>query len=203
MGKSYENPAVFRSGYTVQATYPLDARYVVDYKEDLTNGTIDFPYVGLVVNVKHTSSLWLLIDNDVTNINSWKEFKDFEYYDNRFNNIEKDVGDNLQSIIKDLQDKIDDQQKEIDELKDWINSNKKPQLHVTEGNDSESINFIYDKTITKSDNIEFDKDSHSLQFSSGDENANYTRKKLSINLKNNTMKIEEVSEDDDENIFEE
>ena len=65
MGKSYSNPAVFASAFEVQATRPLDARLVLDSVNDLTNGTIDYPYVGLVVNIKGTSKLWILLTSGI------------------------------------------------------------------------------------------------------------------------------------------
>ena len=76
MGKSYSNPAVFASAFEVQATKPLDARFVLDNVADLTNGTIDYPYVGLVVNIKGTDQLYVLtaLDADPTGDNhTWKK----------------------------------------------------------------------------------------------------------------------------------
>ena len=76
MGKCYNNPAVFASAFEVQATRPLDARLVLDSVNDLTNGTIDYPYVGLVVNIKGTDQLYILtaLDVDPTGSNhTWKK----------------------------------------------------------------------------------------------------------------------------------
>lgn len=60
MSKTFEGTIKFPSNFDVQATRPLDNRLVVDSYDDLTNGTIEFPYQGMVVNIKGTSELWIL-----------------------------------------------------------------------------------------------------------------------------------------------
>ena len=60
MGKTFPGAIPFSTNFDVQTTLPLDNRLVVDSFEDLTNGTIEAPYQGMVVNIKGTSELWIL-----------------------------------------------------------------------------------------------------------------------------------------------
>lgn len=60
MPKKFEGLVEWQSGFNVKSTEPLDDRLVVQSKEDLTNGTIDAPYQGMVVNIAGTSELWVL-----------------------------------------------------------------------------------------------------------------------------------------------
>ena len=56
-----------QGNFSVEATRPLDNRIVVDSIEDLTNGTIEYPYQGMVVNIKGTSELWILKTKGIEN----------------------------------------------------------------------------------------------------------------------------------------
>lgn len=67
MSKTFRGDIIFPNNFDVQTTRPLDDRLVVDSKEDLTNGTIDAPYQGMVVNIKGTSELWVLMTDGIAN----------------------------------------------------------------------------------------------------------------------------------------
>ncbi len=60
MSKTFEGTIRFPSSFNVESTSPLDDRLVVDSYDDLTNGSISYPYQGMVVNIKGTSELWIL-----------------------------------------------------------------------------------------------------------------------------------------------
>lgn len=60
MPKTFNGAIKFPSNFDVQATRPLDDRLVVDSYDDLINGSIAYPYQGMVVNIKRTSELWIL-----------------------------------------------------------------------------------------------------------------------------------------------
>ena len=60
MPKTFNGAIKFPSNFDVQATRPLDDRLVVDSYDDLINGSIVYPYQGMVVNIKGTSELWIL-----------------------------------------------------------------------------------------------------------------------------------------------
>lgn len=61
--------------YIVGVSKPIDVRTVVNSVADLTNGSIQNPYAGLVVNIKGTSDLYVLITGGrgASNINNWKK----------------------------------------------------------------------------------------------------------------------------------
>ena len=115
MGKSYSNPAVFASAFEVQATKPLDARFVLDNVADLTNGTIDYPYVGLVVNIKGTDQLYVLtaLDVDPTGSNhTWKLIKGAESVNNGIQGVQT----SLETVKSEINSKISGVQGDIDVL---------------------------------------------------------------------------------------
>ena len=115
MGKSYSNPAVFASAFEVQATKPLDARFVLDNVADLTNGTIDYPYVGLVVNIKGTDQLYVLtaLDSDPTgNNHTWKLIKGAESVNNGIQGVQT----SLETVKSEINSKISGVQSDIDAL---------------------------------------------------------------------------------------
>ena len=115
MGKSYSNPAVFASAFEVQATKPLDARFVLDNVADLTNGTIDYPYVGLVVNIKGTDQLYVLtaLDANPTGSNhTWKLIKGAESVNNGIQGVQT----SLETVKSEINSKISGVQGDIDAL---------------------------------------------------------------------------------------
>ena len=65
MPKTFDGTIKFPSNFDVQATRPLDNRLVVDSYDDLTNGSITYPYQGMVVNIKGTSELWILLTSGI------------------------------------------------------------------------------------------------------------------------------------------
>ena len=67
MPKTFNGSIKFTSNFDVQTTRPLDNRLVVDSKADLTNGSIEAPYQGMVVNIKGTSELWILKTAGIAN----------------------------------------------------------------------------------------------------------------------------------------
>ena len=67
MPKTFKGSVEFASNFDVQTTKPLDVRLVVDSYEDLTNGSIEAPYQGMVVNIKGTSELWILKTQGIAN----------------------------------------------------------------------------------------------------------------------------------------
>lgn len=67
MPKTFNGSVEFTSNFDVQTTKPLDVRLVVDSKADLTNGSIEAPYQGMVVNIKGTSELWVLKTSGIAN----------------------------------------------------------------------------------------------------------------------------------------
>lgn len=85
MGKSYIGTITpYAASCNMCTTAPLDDRLVVDNYDDLFNG-IDFPYVGMVVNVKTSSSLYLLVstkNDEDGNLKPdvWKEIKSVDNY---------------------------------------------------------------------------------------------------------------------------
>ena len=67
MAKKYTGAINFPTNFNVQSTNPLDDRLVVENKTDLTNGSIEAPYQGMVVNIAGTSELWILKTEGVEN----------------------------------------------------------------------------------------------------------------------------------------
>jgi len=74
-GKTFTGDIKFPSNFDVQTTRPLDVRLVVDSKEDLTNGSIEAPYQGMVVNIKGTSELWILLTDGIENSKNEENWK--------------------------------------------------------------------------------------------------------------------------------
>ena len=75
MPKTFNGAIKFPSNFDVQATRPLDDRLVVDSYDDLINGSIVYPYQGMVVNIKGTSELWILKTQGIKeshNIKNWE-----------------------------------------------------------------------------------------------------------------------------------
>lgn len=75
MPKTFNGAIKFPSNFDVQATRPLDDRLVVDSYDDLINGSIAYPYQGMVVNIKGTSELWILKTQGIKeshNIKNWE-----------------------------------------------------------------------------------------------------------------------------------
>lgn len=84
MGKSYTGNIPYAATCQMGITQPLDDRIVVDELSNLNDGSIEFPYVGMIVNVKGTPSLYLLVSTKQENGNLkpdvWKEFRSVDSY---------------------------------------------------------------------------------------------------------------------------
>lgn len=75
MSKTFNGLIHFPTNFDVSITRPLDSRLVVDKLIDLTNGSIEYPYQGMVVYVKETESLYSLKSEGMKqsyDIDNWK-----------------------------------------------------------------------------------------------------------------------------------
>ena len=75
MPKTFNGEKQFPLNFDVQITRPLDNRLVVDSYEDLINGTIEYPYQGMVVSIAGKSELWVFTGvsrEDSRNRDNWK-----------------------------------------------------------------------------------------------------------------------------------
>lgn len=75
MPKTFNGSIDFTTNFNVQTTKPLDNRLVVDSFADLTNGSIEAPYQGMVVNIAGTSELWILKTAGIANshiVENWE-----------------------------------------------------------------------------------------------------------------------------------
>jgi len=74
MAKTYTGDKT-GSSFIINVNKPVDVRTVVDSVADLTNGSIPYPYAGLVVNIKGTGDLYVLTTGGrgASNINNWKK----------------------------------------------------------------------------------------------------------------------------------
>lgn len=84
MGKSYIGKVPYAVTCQMGITQPLDDRIVVDELSNLNDGSIEFPYVGMIVNVKGSPSLYLLVstkqENGSLKPDVWKEFRSIDSY---------------------------------------------------------------------------------------------------------------------------
>lgn len=60
MPRTFNGVINLPTNFDISITRPLDSRLVVDTFSDLTNGSIEYPYQGMVVYVKETESLYTL-----------------------------------------------------------------------------------------------------------------------------------------------
>ena len=122
MGKSYSNKAVFASAFEVQATNPLDARFVVDSVDDLTNGTIDYPYIGLVVNIKGTDNLYILTEQDDETAlpKTWKQIRGAEGINSDIADLTKQISDLTKKHVDELAQAKSDLTNYVDALEEKI-----------------------------------------------------------------------------------
>lgn len=168
-----------------------DLTNVVDTKEDLD--LIPRPYDGMVVYVKSEKhSLWVFngdVEDDSESSEesgNWHEFKDWCELKKELDSINAQVGESLQEKLEGLQE-------QIDELKDWIETNKQPQLYFTYDKDDEgnvNLKMNYDKSKMMSDNISYNDDNKSLVISEGTK-EDWSRKIMIFDRQNKTLKIVE------------
>lgn len=71
MAKSYNGEINLPSSLNIQKTKPLDTRTVVDSVDDLTS--IEFPYPGLIVNIKGTNQIYVLTKVDESDGSTTKD----------------------------------------------------------------------------------------------------------------------------------
>ena len=111
MAYSYKQTGEFPSSFKVTTTGPFDTRTVLDSVDDLTDGTIDYPYVGMVVSIKGTANLYVLVEyDDQTKTYEWEEIK-------CANEIKDDTDKISDEIIK-LTEKQTNDKKELSDLID-------------------------------------------------------------------------------------
>ena len=85
MGKGFTGDAKFSSTFEIQSTNPIDDRLVLESTADLDNyDIIEYPYIGLVVNIKGTDELYVLTEWDPLSTPEkrvWKKIKGAESID--------------------------------------------------------------------------------------------------------------------------
>jgi len=133
MPKTFDGTIRFPSNFNVQSTRPLDNRLVVDSKEDLTNGSIDYPYQGMVVNIKGTSELWILKTQgrDASHIR-----RNWELVTGSSEGISDEVEQKIEEIWERLgltESDIDNLQEEVDILKMEMGDVKNDVNDIKEG----------------------------------------------------------------------
>ena len=111
MPKTFDGTIKFPSNFDVQATRPLDNRLVVDSYDDLTNGSIAYPYQGMVVNIKGTSELWILKTQGVEashHLENWELVTG------------SGISGDVEQIIQEVWDRLGLTESDIDNIKENI-----------------------------------------------------------------------------------
>lgn len=111
MPKTFDGTIKFPSNFDVQATRPLDDRLVVDSYDDLTNGSITYPYQGMVVNIKGTSELWILKTQGVEashHLENWELVTG------------SGISGDVEQIIQEVWDRLGLTESDIDNIKENI-----------------------------------------------------------------------------------
>ena len=111
MAKYIDGNLIFPATIKVERTAPLDDRLVVETIADLTNGTIDYPYEGMVVNVResgvdnerHTEDLYVLVGLPATNPDNWKRIKGADEIDQD----NDEIYTTIKGVQTELHDRID------------------------------------------------------------------------------------------------
>ena len=111
MPKTFDGTIKFPSNFDVQATRPLDNRLVVDSYDDLTNGSIVYPYQGMVVNIKGTSELWILKTQGV---------EESHHKENWELVTGSGSGGDVEQIIQEVWDRLGLTESDIDNIKENI-----------------------------------------------------------------------------------
>ena len=111
MSKTFNGAIKFPSNFDVQATRPLDDRLVVDSHDDLTNGSIAYPYQGMVVNIKGTSELWILKTQGV---------EESHHKENWELVTGSGSGGDVEQIIQEVWDRLGLTESDIDNIKENI-----------------------------------------------------------------------------------
>ena len=151
MPKTFDGAIKFPSNFDVQSTRPLDIRLVVDSKDDLTNGSIEYPYQGMVVNIKGTSELWILMTQGVEsshNPDNW------ELVTGSGSGISEDVERRIEEIWESLglaESDIDDLRDELAGVKDGLGM--LTDIVGTPGTESDEPTGLFDEIETLKRNV--------------------------------------------------
>ena len=111
MPKTFNGAIKFPSNFDVQATRPLDDRLVVDSYDDLINGSIEYPYQGMVVNIKGTSELWIL---KTQGIEASHQLKNWELVTG------SGISEDVEQRIQEIWDRLGLAESDIDNIKEQI-----------------------------------------------------------------------------------
>lgn len=106
MSKVYKHNVEFPTIIDVTVDAPLDNRTVVEIKEDLTNGTLKNTYPGMVVYVQTDKSLWLLVDNDSSKSENWKEIKDWKFIETKLSDLNETIDEDIKLRLAKIEDDI-------------------------------------------------------------------------------------------------
>lgn len=116
MPKTFNGAIKFPSNFDVQATRPLDDRLVVDSYDDLINGSITYPYQGMVVNIKGTSELWILKTQGVEashNLENWELVTG------------SGISEEVEQRIQEIWDRLGLTESDVDDVKEDIETLKR------------------------------------------------------------------------------
>ena len=107
MSKKYNNPTVtFPMYMKVGTTAPLDDRLVVETIADLTNGTLDYPYVGMVVNIGGKEDLYVLNALPATNPDNWKRIAGANEIFEKISGIQSESDSKIAGVQSEMYSKI-------------------------------------------------------------------------------------------------
>lgn len=165
MPKTFNGAIKFPSNFDVQATRPLDDRLVVDSYDDLINGSIAYPYQGMVVNIKGTSELWILKTQGIEashNSDNWELVTGSgdgisDEVEQRIEEIWERLG-LAESDIDNLQEEVDILKMEMGGVKNDVEDIKESLGTVTDlvgdpGTESESPTGIFEELDTLKKNV--------------------------------------------------
>ena len=107
MSKKYNNPTVtFPMYMKVGTTAPLDDRLVVETIADLTNGTIDYPYVGMVVSIGGKEDLYVLNALPATNSDNWKRIAGANEVLEKISGVQSESSNKISGVQSEMYSKI-------------------------------------------------------------------------------------------------
>ena len=170
MSKYRNGNIIFPSTYTIEKTAPIDDRMVVESIQDLTNGSIEYPYVGMTVNIAGKEDLYVLTQLPVNVLDNWKRIKGADEVELNVS----DLRDELKQIEADLKQLVENTKNEllggdeiaeaydtVKEIADWIgqhNIDYEGLKQAAKDNLDEAVNDIkeiisqLDDRLTNSDN---------------------------------------------------
>ena len=109
MSKYRNGDIIFPSTFTIEKTAPIDDRMVVESIQDLTNGSIEYPYVGMIVNIAGKEDLYVLTQLPVNILDNWKRIKGADEVELNVS----DLRDELKQIEADLKQLVEDTKNEL------------------------------------------------------------------------------------------